>query len=83
MAKCAMPLSYLKGGVSMYLPPKSRRTKRTGSLTDPAQTNPSILKSVNEYYQNLDPVAHMVGKVNETKILVDNVECLALVDSGA
>ena len=28
-------------------------------------------------------MAHLIGKVNETKILVDDVECLALVELGA
>ena len=42
----ATSLKCSKGGVSMFLPPKSRRSKRAGSSTDPAQINPIILKAV-------------------------------------
>ena len=28
-------------------------------------------------------MTHLIGKANEAKMLVDDVECLALVDSGA
>ena len=50
---------------------------------DSAQTNPIILKAVKECYHNPEPLAHLIGKINEAYILVDDVECLALVDSGA
>ena len=33
-------------------------------------------------YHNLDPLARLIGKTNETKIEVD-VECLVLTDYGA
>ena len=71
-----------EGGVSNTFPKKSRRPKRAWSSADQAQTNPIILKSVKECYHNPDPVAHLIGKANETKMLVNDVECLALVDSG-
>ena len=73
----------LKGGVSMFLPPKSKRTKRAGSSTDTAETDPITLKARRKHYHNPDPIAQLVGKVNEACILIDDVECLALVDSGA
>ena len=66
----------------MYLLPKSGRPKRVGSSTDSAQRSPIILKAVKECYHNPDPVASLIGKANEIKILVDDVECLALIDSG-
>ena len=66
--ECAMPLNYSKGGVSMFLPPKSGRPKRAGSSTDPAQTIPIILKTIKEYYHNPDPIAHLIRKVNEAHI---------------
>ena len=53
-----------------------------GSSTDPAERNLITLKSVKEHYYNQDPVACLIGMANETNILVDDVECLALVDSG-
>ena len=64
-------------------PSNSRRPKRAGSSTDPAQTNPIILKAVKEHYHSPDLITYLIGKANEAKILVDDVECLALVDSGA
>ena len=66
----------------MFLPPKIKEIKGAGSSTDPAQTNPIILKAVKECYHNPDPIAHLIGKVHEAHILIDDVECLALVDSG-
>ena len=84
MAKeCAIPLNYSKGGVSMFLPPKSGRPKGAEISTDQAQTNPTILKAVKECYHNPDPMAHLIGEVNEAHILVEDVNCLALVDLGA
>ena len=67
----------------MFLPPKSMRSKGAGSSTDQAQNEPIILKAVKECYQNPDPIAHLIGKVNEAHTLIDDVECLALVDSRA
>ena len=72
-----------KGGeFQCSFPTKVWRPKRAGSSTDPAQTNPIILKAVKEHYHNPDPIAYLIGKVNEAHILVDDVECLALIDSG-
>ena len=73
----------LKGGVSMYFPLKSRRPKRAGSPTHAAQINPIIFKAVKEHYHKPDPVAHLIGKANETKTLVNDVGCWAPVDSEA
>ena len=33
-------------------------------------------------YHNQDPIAHLVSKVKEACILIDDVECLVLIDSG-
>ena len=76
-------LKLFKGGVSVFLSQKVKETKRAGSSTDPAQTNPFILKAVKECYHNPYPIACLIGKVDEAHILVDDVECLALVDLGA
>ena len=82
--KCATLLTYLKGGVSMFLPPKKlKRSKEAGSSTDPAQTNPIILEAVRECYHNPGPIAHLIGKINEARILIYDVEGLVLVDSGS
>ena len=41
------------------------------------------LKAMRRQYHKPDTIAHLVGKVNKACILADEVECLALVDSGA
>ena len=33
-------------------------------------------------YHNPEPIAHLVGKVNEACILINDLECLALIDLG-
>ena len=66
----------------MFLPPKSE-IKGTGSSTGPAQTNTIILKALRECYHNPDPITYIIGRINEAHNLIDDVECLALVDSGA
>ena len=53
------------------------------SSTGPVQTNTIILKAIKECFHNPDPIAHLIGKVNDAHILVDDVECFTLVDSGA
>ena len=70
-------------GDSSVLSPKSKRSKGAGNSKDPAQTNPIILKAVRDHYHILDPIAHLIGKISEAHIFIDDVECLALVDSGA
>ena len=76
-------LNYPKGEFQCSFPTKSGRPKRAEGSKDPAQTNPIISKAVKEHYYNPDTIAHLIGKVNEAHILVDDWEYLALVDSGA
>ena len=83
MAKeCTTPFNNLKGSFNV-LPPKSKKAKGAGSSADPTQTDPITLKVMRKQYHNLDPIACLVGKVNKACILIDEVECLALIDSGA
>ena len=67
----------------MPLPPKSEKFKRPRTSIDLTQTNPITLKSIREEYHNPDPITRLVGRLNEACILIDEVECLALIDSGA
>ena len=67
----------------MFLPPKSKRSKRARSSTDPPQTDHTTTKAIRKCYHNPDSIACLVGKVTETCILIHDVEYLALVDSGA
>ena len=67
--KCATPLNYSKGGVSMSLPPKIKEIKeKTGISTNSTQTDSITLKAIREEYHNPDPIAQLVGKVNETHV---------------
>ena len=84
MAKeCATPLNYLKGEFQCPFAIKSNGSKGAGSSTDPTQTDPINLKAIRKQYHNPDPIACHVGKVNEVHILIDDVKCLILIDSGA
>ena len=81
MAKeCATPLNYLKGGVSVSPPPKIKGSKK---LNRPNSNRPHYPKGSEKKYHNPNPLAHLVGRVNKAHILIDEVECLALIDSGA
>ena len=83
MAKeCATPVNYLKVGVSMSLPPKNQRNQRQQEPQQ-TQTDSITLKAIMKQYHNPDPIAQLVGKVNEAHTLIDDVKCLALVDLGA
>ena len=84
MAKeCATPLNYSKEGFQCAFPWKSKKSKRAGISTNSTQTDSMTLKAIREEYHNPDLIAWLVGKANDTCILVDDVECLALIDSGA
>ena len=71
--ECAIPLNYSKGEFQCPFPPKS---KRAGISTNATQTDSITLKVIREEYHNPDPIAWLVGKANETCILVDDMECL-------
>ena len=34
-------------------------------------------------YHNPDGLYHLIGEVNESQVFIDDVECIALIDSGA
>ena len=54
-----------------------------GILTNSTQADSITLKAIRKEYRNPDPIAQLVGKANETHIIVNDVECLALLDTGA
>ena len=60
----------------------SRKPKRAGISINSTQTDFVTLKDIRKQYNNPDPIAQLVGKVNEAYILIDDVECLVLVDLG-
>ena len=67
MAKeCATPLNYSKWEFQCPFPPKSKKSKRTGIPTNSTQTDSITLKAIREEYHNPDPIAQLIGKVNET-----------------
>ena len=67
----------------MPSPQNQENKKRAGISINTAQTDSITLKAIREEYHNPDLIAQLVGKTNEKSILVDDVECLALIDSGA
>ena len=52
---------------------KSKKSKGTGNPADPTQTDPINLKAMSKQYHNPDPIACLVGNVNEAHILIDDV----------
>ena len=80
--ECAMSLNCSKGGVSIFLSPGVKEIKKSRDLNRTSSNKPHHLKAVKECYHNPDPIACIIGKVNKTHILVDHMECLALVDSA-
>ena len=39
--------------------------------------------SSRDQYYNPDPLARLIGKSNESTIIIDGKKCIALIDSGA
>ena len=71
----------LKGGsFQCPFPPKSKRSQGAGNTTNLTQTDPKALR---KQYHNPHPIACLVGQVNEECVLINDVQSLALVDSGA
>ena len=63
--------------------PQNQRDQREQEA-QPTQLKQTPLPSKQwKQYHNPDPISHLVGKVNEAHILINYVECLALIDSGA
>ena len=71
-------------------PWKTSRGEGQPSSQPDVPRRPSASTSVKEkqisdrdQYSNPDPLVHLIGETNEAQILVDGVECTALIDSGA
>ena len=67
---------------------ESSSSSTQGGTPEPPCTDsePAKLNSAPEgkgQYHNPYPMVRLIGKINETKVCIDDVECLALVDSGA
>ena len=70
---------------------RKRRNKvspRERSECRPDQTRPKHkskpeLKSLHDRYHDPDPIARLIGKRNESLVIVDGVEYPGLLDSGA
>ena len=43
----------------------------------------SAIRTIHDRYHNPDPIVRLIGKRNESKIIVDGIEYPALLDSGA
>ena len=67
----------------MLLPSKAKETKKSKELNKPSSNKPHHPQSSKKCYNNPVLIACLIGRVNEAHILVDDVECLALVDLEA
>ena len=52
------------------------------SRQDPIETRATDDKTRDQYY-NPDALARLIGKSNESTIIIDGKQCTALIDSGA
>ena len=84
--ECPSPLNYQRGEE----PEKKKGTKSPPgkdqsvdwSKPDQNKSKPE-LKSLHDRYHNPDPIAQLIGKRNESPVIVDGVEYPGLLDSGA
>ena len=53
------------------------------SLTDTAKTAHSFTIRQGECYLIPDPLVRLMGRTNESEIVVDDTKCLALINAGA
>ena len=51
--------------------------------TRPKHKNKPELMSLHDHYHNPDPIARLIGKRNESPVVVDRVKYPGLLDSGA
>ena len=84
--ECPLPLNYQRGED----PKKKKGTKsplgKDHSVEQNKQdqnTKTSELKTIHDCYHNPDPIARLIGKRNESLIIVDGEEYPGLLDSGA
>ena len=75
----------LKGGsFNVTSPPKSKKPKKSRNLNKCDPNRFHHLQSNKETISSpIYTIACLVGKANEAHILIDDVECLTLVDLGA
>ena len=57
--------------------------KKSRKLNRPSSKKPHYPQSNKNHYHNPDQIACLISKVNEAHILIDDVECLTLLDSEA
>ena len=82
--RCPSPLNCQKGGNPEGAPPHKQQTSQCGGPpTDTAKTAHSFAIRLSECYLNPDPLVRLIGKANESEILIDDTMCLGLINSGA
>ena len=83
---CPSPLNYKRGeasgntGRKMKLPQANDQCRAGQSQPRQYKTK---LRTIQDHYHNPDPVARLICKRNETKVIVDEREYPGLLDSGA
>ena len=84
--ECPLPLT-TKGGGSQEkegnkISPRER-SQCSSEQNRPKHKNRPELKSLHDCYHNPNPIARLIGKRNESPVIVDGVEYPGLLDSGA
>ena len=84
--ECTSPLNYQRGedpkkkkGIKF---PLGERSQSSSKQTRPKHKNKPELKSLHDHYHNPDPIARLIGKRNESPVIVDGVKYPGLLDSG-
>ena len=62
--------------------PSSESDTKSRPRQDSIETRATAQKTKDQYY-NPDPLARLIGKSNESMIIIDGKQCTALIDSGA
>ena len=84
-----MPITFkLPKGAGSQEKEGNKVSPREGPKCRPEQTRPKHkgkpeLKSLHDHYHNPDPIARLIGKRNESPVIVDGVEYPGLLDLGA
>ena len=85
--KCSSPLNYQRGEAlekkkTTSTPPSKATNAKSGQIR-PKQKDQSKLRTITDCYHNPDPIARLIGKQNESTIIVEGRRYPGLLDSGA
>ena len=87
LSKSPSPLNYRRGGGGSQAKSGNRNSpeqnyQHRARQAQPKHKNKSELRTNHDHYHNPDPIAQLIGKRNESLVIVDDVKYLGLLDSG-